>query len=598
MDFNFSMDLSPRPATDPNAPLYASLPGVMAHLGGGECMLRGTDGESHVMTVQVLQALDQCRSFAPLAEHVATVQSSLPKVPAEGIRRVLEGLLARRLLLVETDFVAGLARSTAGPQANATLRVLIDGGADPAAWFDALAIGAAAPRLAAAEGVWLAESAAPVAAAAARGMRLRAIDPTAAVAAIQRRLALPADQRSLLAELIGGGRASSPAQAFNLRLLIACGGRALHLGGRQSPPIHRHPAFRRGLELRPHAEYPLRFFADDDAASQAGQADDGALMAWQLDALGASVGDLLHIKGDSAWQPGDLRGVAIGELPPRIEQARVVATEFGVRGIAESGDREPWFLIDPESRVQLTQDRERYLDFLERGRVWTGARRATLVQRSEREPMALDARGLLGYAPVAGRDHALGFSLLTRLADPGAQVLRVPVATLASGPAPATLPIGKTARQPSLTQFVADFLDSRLTDIHANAPDARMHTGSALLDDLAGARDAQLIEFTAEYLQFVRSSWIGALQRIDELAGAAAPIHWRADLRAIVTANGKALVASGLPLLADLPAVDSAAALASSLRAALRHEAEHMRLWPLVWQRAAECASADPRWFV
>ncbi len=603
MDFNFSMDLSPRPAIDPNAPLYASLPGVMAHLGGGECVLRAADGESHVMTVQVLQALDQCRAFAPLAEHVANLQRDLPKVPAEGIRRVLDGLVERRLLLAERDWVDGLAAGGASKARAASAPMLFIGGAaDPGVHFDALAESGIASQLAGADWLWLAGSATPTdaalpAAAAGHGIRVRALDAGAIVAGIQRRLARSAEQRQLLHGLIGAGTGATPAQGFNLRLLLAAGRTAVNLCGRQQLPMHRHPEFRRGLELRPQAEFPLRFFASDAAAASAGDADPGTLFAWQIGALGAAVGDLLKGPGESAWAPGDLRGVAIGELPGQLDQARVVATELGYRGVAASGDREPWFLIDRASREPLARERSQYLRYLEQGRVWSGVRRASLAQRSEREPFAVDVRGLPGYAPVAGREHALGFSVLTRLAQPQAQVLRLPAAMLATGPAPTPLPIGKTARMPSLTQFIADFLESRLTDIRAESPAARFHTGAELLADFAGASDHQLVEFTAEYVQFVQSSWIGALQRVAEEAGANAPVYWLADLRAIVTANGRALVASALPALADLPPSDTAAALAASLRSALRAEAERLRLWPLLWQRAVECAATDPHWF-
>ncbi|MGD9584331.1 MAG: hypothetical protein AB7V26_11790 [Lysobacterales bacterium] len=604
MDFNFSMDLSPRPAIDPNAPLYASLPGAMANLGGGECVLRAADGESHVMTVQVLQALDQCRAFAPLAEHIAKLQRGLPKVPAEAIRRVLDGLIERRLLLAERDFVTGLADAAASKaRTSAAPRVFITGGLDPVAQFDALGAGGICDQLPGADWLWLgtdaADASAAVQAASGHGIALRPLDLGAAVAGVQRRLGLSTEQRQILSGLIGAGTgtAITPAQGFNLRLLLSAGRTAATLSRGQQWPMHRHPEFLRGLELRPQAEYPLRFYADENASFEVGAAVSGAQFAQQFGALGAGVGDLLKVPGDAAWAPGDLRGVAIGELPARLDQARVVAIELGVFGVAASGDREPWFLLDRVSRAQLTEDRGQYLRYLEQGRAWAGVRRATLAQRSEREPFAVDARSLPGFAPVAGRDHALGFSVLTRLAQPQAQVLRLPAAWRSSGPSPAPLPIGKTARQPSITQFIADFLESRLTDIHAESSAERFHAGAQLLADLAAASDAHLIEFTAEYLQFVRSSWIGALQRVAEEAGADAPVYWLADLRAIVTVNGRAVVESALPALADLPPADSAAALASALRSALRAEAERMRLWPLVWQRAGECASADRHWF-
>ena len=598
MEFNYSMELNPRPVIDPQAPLYASLPGVVIELGGGECVLRAAAGQSHVMTVQVLQALDQCRVFAPLGEHLARLQASLPKVPADGIRRVLDGLLERRLLLSEADFVAGLKGQATSPASMDAPRIFIDADHAPALGWPA---GGGIPaELASADWLCLGRDAAGIknvlAAAATQGIQGIAVDAGAVVAEINRRLALPSEQRRVLTELIGGGKDATPGQDFNLKLLLAAGRKALGLSVGQQSPIRRHPEWQPGLELRPQAEYPLRFDFPDDAKRPEWEAESAAALVSQLGVLGERVGDLLQAGGAFPWTAGGLRGVAIGELPQALEQSWVVAAELGSRGPAASGDREPWFLLDRQSRRQFSAERDRYLNYLEQGRVWAGVRKATLAQRSEREPLAVDARQWLGYAAVAGSDPALGFSVSTRLAEPRSQVLRLPAATQSSAVV-AALSIGKAARLPSLNQFIADFLESRLADIHASAPAARLATGAQLLADFAGGSDAHLLEFTAEYLQFLRGTWISALQRVVSDAGKDAPVYWLADLHAIITANGRALVDLGLPTLAGLPAVDSQAALAAALRSALYAESERLRLWPLVWQRAKDWAAADARWF-
>lgn len=62
------------PRSDPNAPLYASEDGVVASLSNNECIFQvRRTGETHVMTFQVLQALDQSREFRTLDEHVAQI---------------------------------------------------------------------------------------------------------------------------------------------------------------------------------------------------------------------------------------------------------------------------------------------------------------------------------------------------------------------------------------------------------------------------------------------------------------------------------------------------------------------------------------------
>ena len=54
--------------------LFATVPGEVLALGNEEALFREafTD-RAHVMTLQVLQALDQCRAFRSLDQHVAGV---------------------------------------------------------------------------------------------------------------------------------------------------------------------------------------------------------------------------------------------------------------------------------------------------------------------------------------------------------------------------------------------------------------------------------------------------------------------------------------------------------------------------------------------
>ena len=64
---------------DPNAMLFASEDGRVASLSAEECLfvVKAT-GEVHVMTLQVLHALDLCREFRRLDEHITRVESTVP----------------------------------------------------------------------------------------------------------------------------------------------------------------------------------------------------------------------------------------------------------------------------------------------------------------------------------------------------------------------------------------------------------------------------------------------------------------------------------------------------------------------------------------
>ncbi|MEO5561439.1 MAG: hypothetical protein ABIO49_15865, partial [Dokdonella sp.] len=100
---------------DPDAPLYASEDGVVASLSNSECIFQvRRSGETHVMTFQVLQALDQSREFRSLDEHVARILATVPGLQSqrEGVVRVLEDLTQRGLLVSDRVF---LQRAAASP---------------------------------------------------------------------------------------------------------------------------------------------------------------------------------------------------------------------------------------------------------------------------------------------------------------------------------------------------------------------------------------------------------------------------------------------------------------------------------------------------
>jgi hypothetical protein len=96
------------------------------------------------------------------------------------------------------------------------------------------------------------------------------------------------------------------------------------------------------------------------------------------------------------------------------------------------------------------------------------------------------------------------------------------------------------------------------------------------------------MENLSEYRRFVHADVIDRLQRQLE-ATAAAPVYWQADVRAIVQANAKELLASGAaPRLAEWPQDIDAAGCARALSGELDTMAEACEHWPGIWQYAAE----------
>jgi len=124
-----TMNVSPEPTRpDPAAPLFASEDGVVASLSNNECIFQTRrTGDTHVMTYQVLQALDQCREFRTLDEHIARIQTTISglQTQRDNVHRVLQSLAERGLLVSDRAFLDRLASTPTVATAPAPRAVFI-----------------------------------------------------------------------------------------------------------------------------------------------------------------------------------------------------------------------------------------------------------------------------------------------------------------------------------------------------------------------------------------------------------------------------------------------------------------------------------------
>lgn len=609
MEFNFSMDATPRPRLDPNAPLFASVAGSAADLGGGECVLRTSDGEAHVMTLQVLQALDQCRPFRALDEHVAQLQRELPKVPAEGIRRVLDSLIARRLLVSEADFIQSLqAAVLTDPGPMEPLTLVIHAGADPARlqslladllaqtsmWRDQvqelLLIDGADDQSSVRTHAGYFEAACTQLKMAGRHLDRQRFGDLAksltladsAHAQCLQVLTLPPAAKDL-----------HPGAVRNRALIATAGRRSLILDADAQWPLRLAKQAQRGLDLSAVSRIETRFFADRAAALAESGADESVLgrsaFALHQQACGQQLGHLLASTESTGWCAGSLRGVELSRLLGRDGSAPIIATYTGRCGEARGSEPEWLFLLDASARQSLASDRDQYLQRIERPAFAQNVSRAHLVERSNAWPLTLDGRTLLPFAQLAGGATETWFGSLLKLAQPQALSVQLPTLLGHRKATPQRLAKpGSAPMTPSRNDFFADYLFNRLPDVRAAEPARRLGAGAEILRDLAAADDPTLLDLVDEYLQVVRSDLIGKLQATVAEAGPEAPLHWLADLRSLVTVNGRALIERKSPRLAGMPESSSPSALATELKGALIATADAMTHWPTIWAAATE----------
>lgn len=593
-----------QPRVDPAAPLFASEDGVVASLSNSECIFQTRrSGDTHVMTYQVLQALDQCREFRPLDEHVTRVMTTIAglQTQRDNVQRVLESLIARDLLVSDASFLDRIAAAPAAapppPRAvfiracdrPAQLERLLKSLADYERRFRttrryvliddsssndaanrhrdllrefARATGCKLTYLGAAEQNRFVE-------------RIAKAVPQAA--AILPYLFL----RSAAPDAFGGGR------AWNLAMLLSAGSRMVLLDDDQCFPLRRPDGARDGIDPDPSTTAFTQFFRNIENAFGAGEeiADDP--FEQHLDVVGRPFGSLI---ADSRYaiDRQALRGLSLSRLDHLRGDALVIGSLQGAYGSSRTESGVWLYQLGAESRDELWKDRESYLRNIEAGSIWYGHRQARVVGAGTFTPFALDNRELLPCTNPLGRGEDALFAHVTRLCRGDALMMELP---LAIGHVQETQRKRSdrtlSAPPPRFNYFVGDYVQRQLTEFLAEDPSQRLALLASNLRDIAGASESRRLRLLREYLAYVRADAIERLQQ--QFEGAPnAPVYWQADVRSIIEANGRALTTKAPPRLGDWPDKLDDAGCAMRLREDTERLAAAYEAWPALWAHARE----------
>jgi hypothetical protein len=593
----------PRPRVDPDAPLYASEDGVVASLSNNECIFQvKRSGETHVMTFQVLQALDQSREFRSLDEHLARLLATLPGLESQrdAVRRVLESLIARGLLVSDRDFLqrAGAAQG----RVAAPLRAVFIRACDrPDQLGHLLASLADYERRhrAGRHYVVLDDSASEAAAnrhrdllrefARATGCKLTYIghaERERLVATLAR--AVP-QAAAVLPRLIGPGAAGrfGGGRGWNLALLLSAGARLALLDDDHRLPLRRPEGARAGLDPNPSPAAYTAFHRSIEHALAAGEEVEADPFELHLAIAGHALGDVVGTPG-YAIERAALRGLALSRLDHLRGDAPILASHHGAYGSSRTESGVWLYQLPAEARAELVRDRESYLRNVEVGSIWYGYRQARAAGAASFTPFMLDNSVLLPCTNPFGRGEDSLFSRVTELLHPGALVLELPVAIghvqeKARKRSPQTL----ATSTPRFNYFVGDFVRRQLPEFNAAEPAQRLGLLAAHLRDIGGADEAGCLRQLREYLAYARADLIERLQQQYD-AAQDAPIYWQADVRSIIEANGKALIGKAAPRLGDWPEGIDEAGCARALREETTALAEAWEAWPALWNHARE----------
>ncbi len=555
----------------PQGPLFASVAATANALGNTEAVIRESDnGRTAIMTLQVLEAMDLCREFQPLEQHVQAVCRGLQGLQGQetAVRSVLHNLASRGLLIEADAWLASLRQSDG--EDPAPFRTVIIRTADRPQCVRALL-----DSLRAYEAQWRpghryllvdlskdsgarAENAAALESfssdSGCRSLHFDRAQMAERLRALQQ--AMPS-QGAALAYLLDAERYSTGYHGaygvgLNWASLLGAGERCVLLDDDHLLPIRLHPDWQRGLKFGPQPALD-GLFADIDQALAQGLDCEQDPLGLHAELCGHSLATLLSQRPLLALSANDLRGLAPSRLPLLRAESRVIATSHGHRGDSLSMGLN-WLLMQPPVVLEARlSDPDFYLGQVQRPAMWGGGAHFQLVGQRSFAGFMLDGARLLPPAPPVGRGEDALFSACLEALHPRALQMELPLAIGHRRPnVPERRDAFRQPSTPSFAQMIAAQVRSWAPEMLGSGAGQRLNLLAAQLADLAAMEVRDAHAYMDAYLLDHRANLISAMQGM-LLESPKGPMHWANDVRSQVEANGRALTAGDPPRFAEWP---------------------------------------------
>lgn len=585
--------------------LYASVPGRAALLGEGEVVFYDADMDrNHVMTEQVLRALDLCRGFQSMGEHVQRLAEAVPGLQGQqaAIRKVLESLAARGLLVTADACVQRLTRAakpTPAPCGPIFVRTA-DRPAQLKALLQSLAVQHAQAALP--SGIVVVDDSRDAASAAQNRQLVDHFRQQYAVgcqhvdaeawAGVPGLLAggvgAPEDLAGLLARQHGGQRGRiGGGVGRNLIGLLGQGSRYLLLDDDFVFPLRRHPDARSGVAFKAPA-WAARTYTSRDAALAAGGTDVQDPFAAHLAICGQPLGALFREHPEMRLTPESLRGWQPSTSGWMSSEARVLFTLNGHRGNSGASGISWLYLLGKQPLAPLLAEPSVFEGLRGDPPVWWGTDQLQVSKVGVFTPFAID--GSLPMPPTSpfGRGEDALFNALAVLMHADSVQVDLPWAIGhcqdSSRDRSALLHEPERA---DINHCFAELARQAKDEIQAQDAWRRLLGFATRLEELAEASDAGLAGFLREQQTYARSQIIARLQ--DALKQwPDAPEVWRRDVTAMIEANGRAIIERSAPRFSGWPEAYSEA----DCLQAFRREADVLVRGLRQWQAASMQAGA------
>ena len=571
-----------------SASLYASVAGMAAPLLDDECMfLPGAGGGSHPMTLDVLQAMDQCRNFGTVQAHVETIAAGLPALSGhrDAITKVLEFLINRGLMVSAESMLASITSRASEETLPAPLTCVIFTDQRP------LALKRLATSLGAYESHF------------GRGLRYTVIDQSRSKEMVERNASALSPlrdtgavidhldrewQRRLIAHLAGnagltvetlhGALAGTTGTGggLNLALLLSAGSRCILMDDQFALNGMQRPGAKTGLDIRPQAGEPLTLARDAETLRTSLLPLNEDPMALPLALCGANLGTVLTRQGLA----GELAGLPYSVLQEFTHDCQVLTATLGSWGDSRYPDSQWLYRISPDALGSQLESRDTYYEFLRRPALARGFGQVQVSRVGRSAPGLIDNRNLLPPAPVGSLDDRFGFQTWLHFIYPASAAISVPV--LLEYRAHLSPQVQATPLPPSPARFLGELALVRMDECAAEDPTNRFHYLSAVYQDLAAGSSEHLQEALRQFLVHTSSDRIRQIQQAMDATGQA-PEYWRADAKNWLEFEVAQLSGDSAPLLAGWdPGFDGAQA-AESLRETVGSSASLLRHWPGLW---------------
>lgn len=571
--------------------LWASVEGRVAMLSDEEAIFhRHDNGQAHVMTLEVLRAMGQCRSFDVRASHQQRIITELPELAdnPDAVSRMFDVLIQRGLIESADSVInkAADAPTEVPPPRIRDIFVMAFSGEE---------------RLREFTRQWTADPAAretrltllPMHGHPIDDVLIRELEQTLHAQQIQLRC-LDVDWLSRLESectaMLQDAGLDTEADAdltpeymssrlMNAVLLLSAGTRCVIIDSRSdlTPKMLPHSRMDR-IQIRNPPLYPTEFIPDESILTAALSDASESLMGLLDRHLGQAVGRLLTDAASMDMQT--LKGMTWLELHESLLDQQVTSVQTGSVGDSRLDGTLSYYTMPWQMSAALRIDEKHYRSLLNRPRLVEAYPHLQLSNRGKYMPMAIDNRQIV--PPFAGSEEDLPRLWFTWLnvVRSDSRVLYLPAMLQWHDPRTGESPYAEEY-VPSFNRFLAELADQAQDQIRAQLPEQRLESLSAVYRDLQSASDETLIRLVREYHGYLRSGILRQLQQQLALSEQV-PQFWYDDVTEWITVHGSALRESACPMFRGWPQL-SDQQLADRIRDELDPIIARLESWSNLW---------------